>query len=141
MCEGCSCWYGTPLTPKSFGCRSDFIIIAEVLSDMRSLVPTDIFNMYYRIRRPSPRDIIKFTRSMAGINLRRVYTAENSALCGIRLDRGWHILSGYIEGNRLMMNLCMSWREPFPMSMEAETLLSRFAGNSVKCLPEDFPWG
>ncbi|KAH3884710.1 hypothetical protein DPMN_008696 [Dreissena polymorpha] len=46
MCEGCMCL--SPIHRRSFGCRSDFIIIAEVRSDMRALVPNDIEYMYYR---------------------------------------------------------------------------------------------
>ncbi|XP_052281478.1 uncharacterized protein LOC127878950 [Dreissena polymorpha] len=132
MCEGCRC--SKPLTNKSFGCRSDFIIKTEVLSDMMALVPKDPSNMYYKIRTPS--HIYKFKGSKSGINFERVYTAENSAMCGVTLDKGYtYILSGTIDTTkkRLTLNSCVSWTEKSSISLQSRVLLTLFEEKKVNC--------
>ncbi|KAH3884715.1 hypothetical protein DPMN_008701 [Dreissena polymorpha] len=74
-------------------------IKTEVLSDMMALVPMYPFNMYYKIQKPGNSNIYKFEGSKTGINLQRVYTADDSAQCGITLSKEYtYILSGSTAG-------------------------------------------
>ncbi|KAH3884709.1 uncharacterized protein LOC127838252 [Dreissena polymorpha] len=101
---------------------------------MRALDPKDPFNMYFKIRTPS--HIYKFKGSKAGINFERVYTAENSAMCGVTLDKGFtYILSGKIDTTtkRLTLNSCVSWIEKYPISLQSRVLLKLFEEKKVDC--------
>ena len=53
--------------------------------------------------------LLQFKGSKSGINFERVYTAENSAMCGVTLDKGYtYILSGkFLSWNSYNIDACL----------------------------------
>ncbi|XP_060587148.1 uncharacterized protein LOC132742699 [Ruditapes philippinarum] len=89
-CSACTCSPNNTVQEKY--CNADFLILVKVLND--GIVYGG--NRVYRI------NLIATYRSKVygGVDVRKLYTATNSAACGVILQKGYYyILTGYYPRN------------------------------------------
>ncbi|WAQ98978.1 MGAP-like protein [Mya arenaria] len=80
--------------------------------------------------------VLKFGAVLGKKGLRRVYTAEHGATCGVSLQKDKiYLLSGSVNQSekRLEINSCVSWVEGFPLSRPSRRLARKFKRGKVVC--------
>lgn len=121
---GCCC--RCPMQSKEeLYCKAEFVILARVISDLIDPNRQQDFDNYYVINIITKYKLISLPNV---VDLTRVYTGSNSAMCGAYLEHGTdYILSGTInhELGRMEINTCQSWIEQDPLSLLATQILSQ----------------
>ncbi|XP_060553095.1 metalloproteinase inhibitor 2-like [Ruditapes philippinarum] len=119
--DSCSC---LPASIQKKYCDSDFVMKVRVKSTLQNPSGQQDFNDYYKIKiLGSP---WKFVDKKDVVDLKRVYTASNGAMCGVYLQKGKkYLISGSVGGDKMRINLCGSIVEKTRLSSSTKKLKSR----------------
>ncbi|XP_045202841.2 metalloproteinase inhibitor 2-like [Mercenaria mercenaria] len=134
--NSCSC---LPMTVPEKYCRADFVMKVRVLSNLKNPSGEQGFDAFYRIKIKGVPWKFNFENDVS--DMKRVYTASNSALCGVYLQkRKRYLISGRVdkEAGIMRMNSCLSIAERTRLVRSTKRLKNNPPNCAILTAPDKF---